>query len=409
MTTIEPFTRVGAVGGRLRVLLAVEQLRREVPGGIGRYAVGLLDGLRELEAQEHAATRTSPLVSLLVSRPGGRRGPADEDPLAPWQLPIRASRLPGPLLTRAWDHGLARAPRGFDVVHAVSLAAPPVRRRAGPNGGPGPALSITVHDVAWRLFPEATTPRGRSWHEAALGRALRTADGLVAPSEAVAAELVAAGAAPEAVTVVPLGSDHLPEPDEVTTAALMRRHGVTGEYLLTAGTLEPRKNLDRLCAAYAAVRPRLPEPWPLVVVGPQGWGAGPLADPGPGPGPPAGVVAVGEVSDGVLAALYRGGRLFAYVPLTEGYGLPPLEAMTLGTPVLASTGVPSVEVAAGEREVAVRVDPLDVEAIAEGLLHAATDEERRAALTTAGRALAAGRTWRRVARQHVALWESLGR
>ncbi len=404
---IEPFARVGAVGGRLRVLLAVEQLRREVPGGIGRYAVGLLDGLRELEAEQHAATRTSPLVSLLVSRPTGRRRQAGGDPLAPWQLPIRASRLPGPLLTRAWDHGLARAPRGFDVVHAVSLAAPPVHREVRPDGRRAPALSITVHDVAWRLFPGATTPRGRSWHEAALRRALRTADGLLAPSEAVATELMAAGADPSTVTVVPLGSDHLPEPDEVTTGALLRRHGINGEFLLTAGTLEPRKNLDRLFAAYEAARPRLPEPWPLVVVGPQGWGAGPLAE--RGPGPPAGVVAVGEVSDGVLAALYRRARLFAYVPLTEGYGLPPVEAMTLGAPVVASTGVPSVDVGAAEPPVAVRVDPLDVEAIAEGLFLAGTDEGLRGRLSAAGRALAAGRSWCTVARQHAAMWESLGR
>jgi len=403
----ERFVRVGAVGGRLRVLIAVEQLRREVPGGIGRYAVGLLDGLRELEAQHHAATRNTPLVSLLVSRPGGRRRRGSMDPLDPWQLPIRASRLPGPLLTRAWDHGLARAPRGFDVVHAVSLAAPPVRREVGPGGRRTPALSITVHDVAWRLFPEATTPRGRSWHEAALGRALRTADGLLAPSEAVAAELVAAGAEPGVVTVVPLGSDHLPEPDDVTTGALLRRHGITGGYLLTAGTLEPRKNLDRLFAAYALARPRLPEPWPLVVVGPHGWGTRPLAD--HPTGAPGGVVTVGEVSDGVLAALYRGARLFAYVPLTEGYGLPPMEAMIFGAPVVASTGVPSVDVPPGDDPVAVRVDPLDVDAIAEGLVSASSDEGLRAALTAAGRTLAAGRTWREVARRHVAMWESLGR
>ena len=402
----ERFVHVGAVGGRLRVLLAVEQLRREVPGGIGRYAVGLLDGLRELDAEEHAATRSTPLVSLLVSRPGGRRR-RDRDPLAPWQLPIRASRLPGPLLTRAWDHGLARAPRGFDVVHAVSLAAPPVRREVGPDGRRRPALSITVHDVAWRLFPEATTPRGRSWHEAALRRALGTADGLLAPSEAVAAELVEAGAAADTVTVVPLGSDHLPEPDQVTTGALLRRHGITGEFLLSAGTVEPRKNLDRLFAAYALVRPELPEPWPLVVVGPQGWGTAPLS--AAGPGVPEGVVMVGEVSDGVLAALYQRARLFAYVPLTEGYGLPPVEAMTYGAPVVASTGVPSVDMAPGEDPVAVRVDPLDVEDIAQGLLSAAADEARRAALVAAGRALAATRTWREVARRHVAMWESLGR
>jgi glycosyltransferase involved in cell wall biosynthesis len=390
---------------RLRVLLAVEQLRRELPGGIGRYAVGLLDGLRDLESAEPVATRSSPLLSLLVSRAPGIGG-AREDPLAPWGLPIRTSRLPSRLLTRAWDRGLAVAPSGFDVVHAVSLAFPPVRHEVGPAGRPIPALSVIVHDVAWRLFPEATTSRGRSWHEAALRRALERADALIVPSEPVADELRKLGGRGP-ITVVPLGSDHLPAPDDVTTQALLRRYGITGGYLLTAGTLEPRKNLDRLFAAYRTARPSMPEPWPLVVVGPKGWGG---SAPGPPPttsGLPNGVIPVGQVSDGVLAGLYAGARLFAYVPLTEGYGLPPVEAMTFGVPVLVSTGVPSAEVSAGAPQAAVRVDPLDVDAMAQGLLAAATDEALRAELIAAGTQLAAGRTWAEVARGTVAVWRSL--
>ena len=140
----------------LSVLLAAEQLRRRVPGGIGTYARGLLGGLA-IAATEGDGVE----VALLASRPPG--GVAD--PLAAFGRPLHTSRLPGRLLTRAWDHRLIRAPAGFDVVHSVSLASPQLRRSSSEQ------LVVTVHDVAWRRHPAATTRRGARWHEAALRRA----------------------------------------------------------------------------------------------------------------------------------------------------------------------------------------------------------------------------------------------
>ena len=86
------------------------------------------------------------------------------DPLSAFGRPLHTSRLPGRLLTRAWDHGLTRAPAGFDIVQSVSLASPQLRRSSRER------LVVTVHDVAWRRYPEATTRRGARWHEAALRR-----------------------------------------------------------------------------------------------------------------------------------------------------------------------------------------------------------------------------------------------
>jgi glycosyltransferase involved in cell wall biosynthesis len=374
------------------VLVAVEQLRRRVPGGIGAYARGLLAGL---EAQP--ALRQEVALTLLASRaPRGHAG-AGADPLAQFGKPIMASHLPGPLMTRAWDRGVLHAPDGFDVVHSVSLAAPTLRR------GSRSRLVVTVHDVAWRRHPDATTPRGRRWHEQALQRAAGNASALVVPSRLVAADLEAIGVEPARLVLVPGGTEHMADPDPNATAELLHRVGVTGEFLLTVGTLEPRKNLDRLVRAFGEMRPSLPGRWPLVIVGPSGWGQEPvhppLAD---------GVVFTGAVSDPVLAGLYQRARAFAYVPLTEGYGLPPLEAMRMGTPSVVANEVPSVhDLGATGRPPARIVDPLDIDDIARGLYSVLTDDALRVDLASRGSAYALSRTWASAAREHVALWSKL--
>jgi glycosyltransferase involved in cell wall biosynthesis len=371
------------------VLLAVEQLRRRVPGGIGAYARGLLSGLAA------NATDDGPVgVTLLASRsPGG----AGDDPLAAFGRPTITSRLSGRLLTLAWDHGLSHAPEGFDVVHSVSLASPRLRRSSGAR------LVVTVHDVAWRRHPEATTRRGLRWHEGALARAGASGASLVVPSRLVAADLTAMGIAASRVTVVPSGADHLPAPDAAATEALLRRVGVGGEFLLTVGTLEPRKNLDRLVRAFGRVRGSLPGPWSLVVVGPEGWGPEPAE-----PQPADHVVFTGAVPDPVLAELYRRARAFAYVPLTEGYGLPPLEAMRARLPTVVSDEVPSVhDLGEAEPPPARIVDPLDIDDIAAGLAAVLTDDILRADLARRGVAHASARTWRSAAKAHLDLWRSL--
>jgi glycosyltransferase involved in cell wall biosynthesis len=181
---------------------------------------------------------------------------------------------------------------------------------------------------------------------------------------------VEAGAPADSVHVIPMGSDHLPPPDEAAASRLLSTMGVDGPFLLSVGTLEPRKNLPRLVDAYERVRSSLPEPWPLVLVGPSGWGARVK--------PATGVVLTGMVTPPELSALYAMARLLAYVPLEEGFGLPPVEAMALGTPVVASP-LPSTAGAAFE------VDPLDTDSIAGGLLTVATDEQQRDRLRHLGR------------------------
>lgn len=348
----------------MRVLLVAQQLRRAVPGGIGTYIRGLVQGLGDD-------------VDLTLLAGGDDLG-----------RPVVDSRLPGPLLTRAWDTGLLKAPGGYDVVHAAALATPAPR--------PGQRFVVAVHDTAWRVLPDAFPRRGRLWHEAALTRAVERGARFAVPTVAAADALTAGGIDAGRVHVVdPMyGCDHLPPADARAATDLLHRLGVDGPYLLTVATLEPRKNLPRLLDAFARARPLLPEPWPLVVVGPPGWGEQVK--------PPPGVVLAGAVAPATLAALYAGARCTAYVPLFEGWGLPAVEAMAACTPVVASTTLPSTGGAV------VEVDPYDTASIAEGLVVAAGDERRRAELVTAGLLRARDLTWSAAAGAHVAMWEEAG-
>ena len=363
----------------MKVVLVAEQLRRTVPGGIGTYVRGLVKGLGDMGAD-------APELELWASRLPARR----DDPVVGLGLPTVISTLPAAALVRAWDEGWSAFAGSADVVHAPSLAVPP-RRRA--------PLAVTVHDLAWREVPDAFPPRGRRWHEAALGRALARASLLVTPSRSTADALVEAGARATRVEVVEEGCDHLPEPDDDAAAVVLANLDVTGPFLLSVGTLEPRKNVRRLIAAYHLARARLPEPWPLVVVGPSGWGERDASADGDGDGD--GVVMAGWLGAGALAALYRRARAVAYVPLLEGFGLPAVEAMAAGTPVVASP-MPSTGGAGLD------VDPTDVAAMAAALVTAAADEGARADLSAAGRERAAALTWEATARAHVELWQSLG-
>jgi glycosyltransferase involved in cell wall biosynthesis len=115
----------------------------------------------------------------------------------------------------------------------------------------------------------------------------------------------------------PYGADHLASPDVGGTAALLHRLGIKGEFLLSVGTAEPRKKIGRLLAAYRIARLQLPEPWPFLLGGPSGARNESLSI------DPVGVHRLGKLDSGILAGLYAKARLFAYVPLMEGFGFPP--------------------------------------------------------------------------------------
>ena len=236
-----------------------------------------------------------------------------------------------------------------------------------------------------------------------IGIGARRARALVCISEATRRDLVdripsCAGRS----LVIPLAADErFADPRARSDAdAVACRHGIERPYVLAAGTLEPRKNLARLLEAWARLPAPLRDAYELVLAGPVGWEAGEIV----AAAQAARIVVAGYVPDDELAALYAGCELFCYPSLYEGFGLPVLEAMKAGAPVLTSN-VSSLPEVAGDA--AALVDPLSVEAIGAAIARLLGDAGERERLRAAGRARAAQFSWERTATELRAVLRTL--
>jgi glycosyltransferase involved in cell wall biosynthesis len=325
----------------VRVGLDVSPLRL-TRAGTPRYILGLLP---HLEAEPGLN------VHRLAWGGGSRAAAAARDAIwYPVTLPLAARRL--------------------DVLHCPTFRAPPYPRRP---------LVVTVHDLAVLRYPEAFNRWTRTYSRLTLPRIVRAAARLVAVSEFTKRELVELlGAPEERVRVIPnaVGAPFTPDGP-----------AAEGRYVLAVGTLEPRKNLRRLVQAVGRAG------FELRVVGRRGWGGVELDG--------SAVRWLGEPPDAELASLYRGALCVAYPSLYEGFGIPVLEAMACGAPVVTSVGSATEEVA---RDAAVLVDPLDVDALAAGIGEAI---DRREELSRRGRERAASFSWAESARATAAVYREV--
>jgi glycosyltransferase involved in cell wall biosynthesis len=284
-----------------------------------------------------------------------------------------SSRARVPVRDVGWYLGeLPRRARrdGVDVLHCPTQRAP-VRS--------GVPLVVTFHDLAVLRHPETFNRWTRRYSRLALPRVARAARRLIAVSEFTRRELLDLLDVPEEkVRVVP---------NAVGPPFTAEGEAAAGDYVLAVSTLEPRKNLPRLVDAFQ--RAHL-NGCRLFVAGARGWGDVRLDGDA--------VSWLGEVGDEELAALYRGARCVAYVSLYEGFGLPVLEAMACGAPVVAARNPAAEEVSGGA---AVLVDPLDPDAIAAGLAEAV---DRRDELRSQGLERASAFSWADAARATVEVY-----
>ena len=344
----------------IRVAYTFEQCWHRVPAGTATSAIRAAIALGD-----------EPDVELIGV--AGRHWRIPDPTFAP-PIPVCSLPLSGFMLYESWLRfqwpKVERATGPVDLVHCTGVI--PASSRA--------PMIATLHDVAWRHRPDQFTRHGVRIFEQSLKEIRTRAQLVLCPSAATMLDAERAGVRPDRLRLVPWGVEAVPVgPDD--RAYVRAKYGLPMEYLLFVGTLEPRKNLARLIEALSLSDADLP----LVVAGAHGWGENI-------PGDASRVQFIGFVPAADLSALYSGAQAFCYPSEREGFGMPVLEAMSYGVPVVTSRGTSTEEVAGGA---AVLVDPFSVEDIARGIDSALANSRT---LSTRGLRQAARHRWSETAR-----------
>jgi glycosyltransferase involved in cell wall biosynthesis len=335
------------------------------------YCLNLLRGMAALRPEGEFFLYTDRLTGLPEELPPNLQQVVLRAPLpwlwTPWSLP--------------WD--LRR--RQTDLVH-IQYIIPPITSCP---------VVTTIHDISFRRNPCWFPLKHRVLLNLLIPFAARNAAHVITGSEFTRHELIDEyDLPPEKVTVTPYAADPIYRPldREAAQRAVSERFGLRGPFVLAVGVLQPRKNLPRLIRAFGRIAREVPHT--LALVGKPGWAHEELQRAAAASGLGSRLRFTGYVPDADLPVLYNAADLFAYPSLYEGFGLPPLEAMACGTPVVTSdvTSLPEVV-----GEAALTVDPTDEDTLADALCRTLTEERLREQLRTAGFKRAASFSWERTA------------
>lgn len=351
--------------------------------GIGRYGSGLTRALANLVDLQLTLLVDPRASRTLFSLPDVEIVPAACSPRSlrqQWAVPALLRRV------------------GADVYHSPYYLIP--------YRAPCPT-AVTFYDLIPLVVAGTHSALFRLFYRLAHRLAAAAADRIIAVSQSTATDLERMGVPRDKITVVPLGVSHEFRPrSSQEIQAVRQRYGLPERFALYVGTNKPHKNLPRLVEAWALVCRRSPSPksrWTLVVAGGEDPRYPRAVDLAAAHGVP--VFAVGPMPETDLPALYSAASLFIFPSLYEGFGLPVLEAMACGTPVICSATSSLPEVAG---DAALMVEPTDVPALAESIRLAMVEDDLRAELRTKGLARAAEFTWERTASETFGIYISIG-
>jgi glycosyltransferase involved in cell wall biosynthesis len=359
-------------------------------GGIGRLVRDLITAL----AIEDSVTP----YRLFVAGASRSQLPPPPGPNFTWHpIPLSAEWM-----ARLWQRAHLPLPVNWltgriDLYHATDFVLPPV--------GKSVKTILTVHDLSFVRVPETAAPNLRAYLNVVVPRSVQAADHIIADSQATRDDLCALyGTSPDKITVLLSGVD--PRFDRVTDEAVLTavrpRYGIgTQPYIFCIGTVQPRKNYSRVIQALAQLRTEGID-LQLVIAGGKGWLEDEMYHTLQATHMQEHVHLIGFARDEDLPALYSGAALTAFPSLYEGFGLPILESMACGTPVVTAN-VSSLPEVAGDA--ALLINPYDVQALTDSIRRLITDETLRSTLTQRGYEQVKQFTWAKAARQLRAIYE----
>ena len=356
-------------------------------GGNESYAVNLIESLAEIDSINQ--------YTIYVTTNEARERFSNRWP----NFKVRSTLPHTPLIRIPLTLSAELRKNPVDVLH-VQFTAPPFC--------PCPVV-VSIHDLSFEHLPQTFNRRSRTQLRLTVRHSARRATRILSLSQHTRRDIIETyGIKPQRVTAIPLAApDHFgPITDNRELQRVRHNYGIDGDYILSVGSIQPRKNLARLVRAYASLRgecsaDKLPK---LVLVGKCAWLYDETLRALDETNVKDAVVLTGYVPETDLPALYSGALCFVYPSYFEGFGLPPLEAMKCGTPVIVGNRTSLPEVVG---DAALSVDPFDIDAIAAAIKKLVNDSTLRKELSVKGQRRAKEFSWRETARQTLVVYKEV--